>query len=327
MRKNFVTVLMMLATSVLVGGAAAQEARSWPARPIHVVVPFPAGGQLDLVVRLIAEGIGPELGQTIVVENKTGADGNIAAEFVAKSAPDGYTWLATSVPFATQITLHPKTLRYHPLKDFEPVANLGTSSFVLVVPNDVPAATLIEFVAFAKARPGKLSYGGTSAGSVTHLSTEMFKDAAGIDMAMIPYAGIPPAIADLLAGRIQFMSLGLVAAQPQIKGGKVRPLAVLDPERHPLLPDTPSIVEAGFPAVTVNTWFGLLMPAGTPKAIVSRVNAAIMKAAASPEVISKFQAMGVSPVKAHGPDAFGEHLKREIARWGDVVRKANIKVE
>jgi tripartite-type tricarboxylate transporter receptor subunit TctC len=326
-KKYVAAVLMALTVPMFVNGAEAQDARSWPARPIHVIVPFPAGGQLDLVVRLVADKIGPELGQPIIVENKTGADGNIAAEFVAKSAADGYTWLATSVPFATQITLHSKTLRYHPLKDFVPVANLGTSSFVLVAANDVPVTTLKELVAYAKERPGKLSYGGTSAGSVTHLSAEMFKDAAGIDMVMIPYAGIPPAIADLLTGRIQFMSLGLIAAQPQIKGGKVRPLAVLDPERHPLLPDTPSIVEAGYPAVTVNTWFGVLMPAGTSQEIVTRVNAAMMKALASPDVLARYQGMGVNAVKAHAPQTFGEHLKREIARWADVVKKANIKVE
>ena len=326
MRKTLVAVLVAVGASMF-ASAGAQDAHSWPARPIHVIVPFPAGGQLDLVVRLVADRIAPELGQTIVVENRTGADGNIAAELVARSAADGYTWLATSVPFATQLTLHPKTLRYHPLKDFVPVANLGTSSFVLVASNDLPVATLKEFVAYAKARPGKLSYGGTSAGSVTHLSAEMFKDAAGIDMAMIPYAGIPPAIADLLTGRIQFMSLGLIAAQPQIKGGKVRPLAVLDPERHPLLPDTPSIVEAGYPAVTVNTWFGVLMPAGTPKDVVARVNAAMMKAMTSPDVLAKYASMGVSAVEPHGPEAFGAHLKREIERWGDVVKKAGVKVD
>ena len=149
-------------------------------------------------MRLVADRIAPALGQPIVIETRTGADGGIAAELVARSPADGYPWLATSVPFATQITLQPKTIRYHPLKDFQPVANLGTSSFVLVVPNEVPATTLKEFVDYAKARPGKLSYGGTSAGSVTHLSTEMFKRAAGIEMEMIPYAGIPPAIADLL---------------------------------------------------------------------------------------------------------------------------------
>lgn len=319
------------AVVVLIGALAwSQPAVSqapWPDRPIKVIVPFPAGGQLDLVVRLIAEKISPALGQPIVVETRTGADGNIAAEMVAKSPADGYTWLSTSVPFTTQVTLQPKNTRYDPLRDFAPVANLGTSSFVLVVPTELAPQTLAEFVAYAKARPGKLSYGGTSAGSVTHLSTEMFKRAAGIEMEMIPYAGIPPAIADLVSGRTQFMSLGLVAAQAQIKGGKVRPLAVLDPERNRLLPGVPSIAEAGFPGVTAGTWFGLLMPAGTPPAIVQRVNAEIVKATQSPDVLAKFEAMGVAPVKPHTPEQFGAFLKEEVARWAQVIRDAGVKIE
>ena len=145
----------------------AQAQEPWPARPVRIVVPFPAGGQLDVVVRLVADKVSAALGQPIVVENKLGADGNIGAEFVARSAPDGYTWLATTVPFATQVTLHPTSLRYHPVRDFQPIASLGTSSFVFVVPAEIPVRTVAEFVAYAKARPGKLSYGGTSVGSVT----------------------------------------------------------------------------------------------------------------------------------------------------------------
>lgn len=316
---------MVLCLCVNAAIAAAQA--PWPTRPIKIVVPFPAGGQLDVVVRLLAEKIAPELGQPILVETKTGADGNIAAEFVARSPADGYTWLATSVPFATQITLHPQTLRYHPLKDFQPVGNMGTSSFVFVVPAELPVSSLKEFVAYAKARPGQLSYGGTSAGSVTHLSTEMFKRAAGIEMEMIPYAGIPPALTDLVAGRTQFMSLGLIAAQPQIKAGKLRPLAVLDESRHALLPGVPTIVEEGFPALTVNTWFGLLVPAQTPMEVVRRINREVMTAMQTPDVLAKYQGFGVEPVKAHEPEAFRRQLESEIARWGKVVSDARIKVD
>ena len=172
---------------VSVSPASAQSA--WPSKPIKVLVPFPAGGQLDLVVRAITDRLSPKLSQTIVVENRTGADGNIAAEAVAKSAPDGYTWLATSVPFATSVSLVPKTLRYDPIADFKPVANLGTSSFVLCVPANLPVRSVAEFVAYAKANAGKLSYAGTSRGSVTHLSSEMFKHATGTQMEFIGYAG------------------------------------------------------------------------------------------------------------------------------------------
>lgn len=300
---------------------------AWPERPIKVIVPFPAGGQLDVVVRLIAEKISPALGQPIVVEVHTGADGNIGAELAARSAPDGYTWFATSVPFTTQAALQPGKLRYDALRDFAPVANLGTASFVLVVPPSVPVSTLKEFIAYAKAHPGELSYAGTSVGSVTHLSTEMFAHAVGIRMQMIPYAGIPAAMSDLLSGRTQFMSTGVVAALPLIKAGKLKPLAILAAERHPQLPNVPTIVEEGYPDLTVATWFGLLVPAKTPPAIVQRVNAEIMKAMRDPDVLARYQTMGVDPVAPHAPDAFGKLLRSEVDRWGKVIRDAHVSVQ
>lgn len=307
---------------VLAGAALAQA--PWPARPVRVIVPFPAGGQLDVVVRLVAERIAPGLGQPIVVETKTGADGNIAAEFVARSPADGYTLLSTSVPFATQLSVNPGTTRYDPLRDFQPIANLGTSSFVLVVPAELPVTTVAEFVAYARARPGKLAYAGTSRGSVTHLSTEMFAKAAGITMEMIPYAGIPPALTDLLSGRTQFMSLGIVAAIPHVRAGKLRPLAVLEPRRNRLLADVPAIVDEGFPELTVNTWFGLLAPAGTPADVVKRLNAEIMTALRAPEVLARYETIGVDAVPPHAPEEFRAHLEREVTRWARVVKAAGI---
>jgi tripartite-type tricarboxylate transporter receptor subunit TctC len=310
---------------LLAQAAPAQSA--WPQRPIKVVVPFPAGGQLDVVVRSVTDRLAPVLGQPIVIETRTGADGNIGAEAVARSAADGYTWLATSVPFATQASLAPKTLRYDPVKDFVAVANLGTSSFVLCVPASLPVASVKEFVAYAKAHPGQVSYAGTSRGSVTHLSTEMFKRATGTQMEFIGYAGIPPALTDLIGGRLQFMSVGIIAAMPQIKAGKLRPLAVLDDARHRLLPDVPSIAEAGYPELAVSTWFGLLMPAGTPKDIVAKVNAEVMKIVESREIVDKFVAMGVNPVQPNTPAQFAAFLAADIARWGKVIKDANVVVE
>jgi len=305
----------------------ASATAAWPEHPIRILVPFPAGGQLDVVVRLIADKIAPALGQPIVVEVRTGADGNIAAEAVARSAPDGYTWLSTSGPFTTQISLQPKKLRYDPVRDFEPVADLGAASFVLVVPTSVPVNTLKEFIAYAKARPGQLSYAGTSVGSITHLSTELFAREVGIRMEMIPYAGIPAAMSDLLSGRTQFMSTGVIAALPQIKSGQLKPLAILAPKRHPQLPDVPTIVEEGYPDLTVATWFGLLMPAKTPPEIVQRVNIEVMKALQSPDIVEKYRAIGVESVPPNTPAAFGDFLKNEIARWAKVIREANVTVE
>ncbi|MBK7474094.1 MAG: tripartite tricarboxylate transporter substrate binding protein [Betaproteobacteria bacterium] len=305
----------------------AQAQVVWPGKPVKVLVPFPAGGQLDVVVRSVTDKLAPILGQTIVVENRTGADGNIAAEAVARSAPDGSTWLATSVPFATGVSLAPKSLRFDPVADFKPVANLGTSSFVLCVPAALPVKTVAEFIAYAKANPGKISYAGTSRGSVTHLSTEMFKRATGTEMEFIGYAGIPPAPTDLIGGRLQFMSLGIVAAMPQITAGKVRPLAVLDAERHPLLPDVPSIAEAGYPDVLASTWFGLLVPAQVPRELVQTLNAEVMKIVRSPEIVDKFKGMGVNPVAPNTPEQFEAFLKADIARWGKVIREAKIAAE
>jgi tripartite-type tricarboxylate transporter receptor subunit TctC len=216
---------------------------------------------------------------------------------------------------------------YDPVRDFEAVANLGTASFILVVPNSVPVSTLKEFIDYAKARPGQLSYAGTSVGSVTHLSTEMFARATGIRMEMIPYAGIPAAVADLVSGRTQFMSMGVIAALPQIKAGKLKPLAILAPERDAQLPSVPTIVEEGYPDLTVSTWFGLLVPKGTPAPIVQRINGEVMRALASPEILAKYRSIGVNPVKPHDAAAFGAMLEGEIARWGKVIHDANVKVE
>jgi tripartite-type tricarboxylate transporter receptor subunit TctC len=320
-------LLNVLALGIASLALAPAANAAWPERPIKVIVPFPAGGQLDVVVRTIADKLSAALGQPIVVEVHTGADGNIGAELAARSPPDGYTWFATSVPFTTQAALQPGKLRYDPLRDFLPVANLGTASFVLVVPQSVPANTLKEFIAYAKARPGELSYAGTSVGSVTHLSTEMFSREVGITMEMIPYAGIPAAMSDLLSGRTQFMSTGVIAALPQIKAGKLKPLAILAPQRHPQLPNVPTIVEEGYPDLTVATWFGLLVPAGTSPEIVQRVNTEVMKAMHSPDVLAKYATMGVDTVPPHAPDAFGKLLRSEIDRWGKVIRDAHVKVQ
>ena len=324
---RFRTVIHALVVTLALLAVARPVQAAWPEHPMKVIVPFPAGGQLDVVVRTIMDKVSPALGQPVVVEVHTGADGNIGAELAGRSAPDGYTWLATSVPFTTQAALQPGKLRYDPLRDFLPVANLGTASFVLVVPNSVPVATLKEFIAYAKARPGELSYAGTSVGSVTHLSTEMFARAVGIRMEMIPYAGIPAAMFDLLSGRTQFMSTGVIAALPQIKGGKLKPLAILAPQRHPQLPDVPTIVEEGYPDLTVATWFGLLVPAGTPPGIVQRINGEVMKAMQSPDVLAKYRSMGVDPVAPHGPNVFGKLLRSEVDRWGKVIRDAHVTVQ
>ena len=319
--------VMAALSGMLLGVSFLAHAQAeWPTRPIRLIIPFPAGGQLDSVIRLVTEKLSPVLGQPIVAENRTGADGNIGTQLVAKSVADGYTWLAQSAPYTIQASLRPQALGFS-TRDFQPVINLGTSSFVLVVPATLGIKTLEEFVAYAKARPGQLSYAGSAVGTTVHLSTEMFQHAAGTKMLMIPYPGIPPALTDLVTGRTQFMSVGLIAGLPLIRAGKLTPLAVLDPERHPLLPDVPTTAEKGYPKVTLKTWFGLLMPTNTPRNIVQRINAEMAKIAQSPEVLARYQSMGVDPVKPQGPEAFDASLKTEIERWTAIIKEANIKAD
>jgi len=303
--------------------ALSQEA--WPQKPIRLVVPFPAGGQLDVVARLVADRISPALGQPIVVEAKPGADGNIATEQVAKAAPDGYTWLAASPPTTIQPSVRPTSLKYDPLRDFEGVALIGTSPFLFVVPASLPAKTLAEFVTYAKTRD--LSYAGSARGTVVHLATELFMHDAGIRMETINYPGQPSAIADLITGRVQFMTLGLILAEPQLKTGNLKPLAVLDQARHPHLPDVPTVVELGMPSLVMSTWFGIAMPARTPQAIVDRVNSEIMKALASPDVIAKLETMGVDAAQPNKPADFAAFMRDDVARWKRVVKTANIAVD
>ena len=298
----------------------------WPAAPIRLVVPFPAGSALDVVSRMVTDRITASLGQPIVVEARPGADGNIGTERVARSAPDGYTWLAISPPFTIQPSVRAQALNYDPLRDFQPVALFGTSPFVFVVPASLPVNSLKEFVDYAKARPGQLSYSATP-GALVHLIPEIFKKDAGIEMALIGYPGQNSAISDLLAGRVQFMTLGLVLAEPLIKSGKLKALAVLRPERHPRLTDIPTVVELGYPNLVITAWFGLVMPRQTPKSIVERVNSEVMRALRSPEMIEKMTHMGVDAPKQNSPEDFAQLLKEEMARWKKVVKDASIVVE
>jgi tripartite-type tricarboxylate transporter receptor subunit TctC len=318
--------ILLLAVAAL-APVTVHAADTWPAKPIHLIVPFPAGGQLDVVARLLADRIAPVLGQPIVVEAKPGADGNIATEQVAKAAPDGYTWLAASPPTTIQPSVRPKTLGYDPIRDFAPVAFVGTSPFLFVVPGSLPVRSLAEFVAYAKARPGKLSYAGSARGTVVHLATEVLKHDTGIAMEMIGYKGQPSAIPDLLTARVQFMTLGLILAEPHLKSGELRALAVLDKARHPHLPDVPSVVELGHPDLVMSTWFGLAMPHGTPPPIVERVNAEVMKVLASPDVVAKLAAMGIDPARPNTPADFATFMRDDVARWKKVVKEASIELD
>lgn len=325
MQRMIVNTMLCLLAALLPASVGAEAA--WPAKPIHLIVPFPAGGQLDVVARLVADRLAKALGQPIIVEAKPGADGNIGTEFVAKADPDGYTWLAASPPTTIQISVRPKTLRYDPIRDFDPVAFIGTSPFLFVVPASVPVGSLKDFIAYAKAQPGKLSYAGSARGTVVHLATEIFKHDAGVSMEMISYKGQPDAIPDLLSGRTQFMTMGLILAEPQVKAGKLKALALLDHERYAGLPDVPTVTELGYPDLVLTSWFGLAMPKGTPRAVIDRVNAEVMKILATPDVAAKMRTLGMNPAKANKPEDFGAFMKEDTARWKKVVKEAGIELD
>ncbi len=331
MQPTFTTRLLRLAAgavsaALLCAPGLAAAADSYPDHAIRLIVPFAAGGGTDIMARIVAQDVGKELGQTIVVENRPGAGGNIGAAFVAQSKPDGYTLLigSTGTHGANQF-LYSK-LPYDPVKDFTPVSVLNTFDNVLVVPASSQVHTLKELVDLAKKNPGKLNYGVTTVGSSSHLAVEKFKRDAGIQAGAVPYNGAGQATTDLLAGRLDFM-LDLVGTQQgNIKAGKVRPIATTDLKRNAVLPDVPTIAESGYPGFSAVGWIGLFGPANLPPAVVDRLYKAIDKVYNSPDFQATMRARSFDI--AHMPPAqFAKFLADERAKWGAVVREANIKLD
>lgn len=312
-----------VAVALALPGLAAAQAE-WPAAPIKVIIPFPAGGQADIVTRVVADRMAPILGQPILVEAKPGAGGNIGTEEVVKSAADGYTWLSSGVPLTTAPAMYPTTLGFDPLADLAPVIRFGATSFVLAVPAELPVASVPELVDYARAHEGELSYAGSGIGSLVHLVSELFKLDAGIDVQMIPYNGQPPAIADLLANRVQFMVLGVSLAKPLVDEGKLKALAIFDAERSQVMPDVPTIGEAGYPGLVANGWAGFNVPAGTPEAVIEKINAAVAQVVTDPAVVEQVEKVGWQVVPPQSPAEFGAFLDSEVARWGEVVEKAGV---
>lgn len=308
-----------LIASVWVVSAAAQSA--YPSRPVRLVAPFAPGGVVDTVSRVVAQKLSESLGQPVIVDNKPGAGGNIGAEFVSKSAPDGYTLLMGSIgTHAINVSLYPN-LPYDAVRDFLPVSLATTNTNLVVVNPSFPVASIAELIAYAKANPGKLNYGTAGAGSSQHLAGELFKTMAGIDLVHVPYKGAGPAIIDLLAGQIPLMFVDTSTSLPHVRAGRLRALAVTSAKRDPQLPNVPTVAESGLPGFEVNAWFGVFVPAGTPREIVNRLNADIVRGLAAPEVRERLLALGVEPVTST-PEQFAAFVKSEIAKWGRVVRQS-----
>ena len=300
-------------------------AQSYPNKPIKFVVGFAPGGATDVVGRLMAKKIGDALGQPIIIENRAGGSSNIGAEAVVRAAPDGYTFYVCAITSAINVSLFPK-LPFDFAKDFEPVALFANVPNILVVHPSVPAKTVKELIDYARAQPGKLSYASSGAGTSIHLSGELFKMLAKVDMVHIPYKGSAPAMTDMIGGQVQVMFDNMPSALPHVKGGKLRALAVTSAQRSPSAPDIPTMGEAGVAGFDVQSWFGLVAPKGTPKDIIARLNAEAVKALASADIKERFMDLGAVPGPM-SPEAFGEYIRSEIIRWSEVVKVSGAKVE
>src|SRR4051794_21551623 len=313
---------------VFVAAAFAQPVLAqdvYPVKPIRFILPFPPGGGTDILGRLVAERLSAALGQPVVIENRGGAGGNVGAEAAARSAPDGYTILLAAPSLAISPSLYSK-LNYDPVKDFAPVSLVATVPNVMITDPSVEAKTLQEFIALARSRPGAMNFGSGGSGTSNHLAGELFNIVTGTKLVHVPYKGVNLAMQDVLSGRVQLVFIGIPAALPHIKTGRLRALALVAPQRSPALPDVPTVAEAGLKDFEVTTWYGVMAPAGTPRPIVARLNGELVKIMNTPDVKERLAGLATDPLTST-PEEFAAYLKQEIAKWGDVVRKANLKAD
>jgi tripartite-type tricarboxylate transporter receptor subunit TctC len=316
----------VLLAAIALCASAAIGAQDYPNRPVKLVVPFPPGGPLDVTGRLIAQKLTEAWGQSVVVENKPGAGGNIGAELVAKSPPDGYTILMGALStHAVNPSLYPK-MPYDAVKDFAPITLIAVTPNVLVVNPSLPVHSVKDLIAYAKANPGKLAFGSGSNGSAGHLAGELFKVDTGTDIVHVPYKGGAPATQALLAGDVQFMFDNLANATAQVKAGKLRALAVTTAERSKLAPDLPTMAEAGLPGFDIATWYGLLAPAGTPPAVVAKWNAEVTKILNAPDTRERLMAQGAEPAPMTAAQ-FAAFIEREIPKYARIVKASGAKVD
>ena len=318
-----VTVTGMLAVA---SSLAYAQSAVYPNKPVRWVVPFPPGGSADIMGRMIGQDLAKALGQQVVIENRAGASAIVGSEYVAKSPADGYTLLQANV---SQMTIHPSLyprLPYDPLKDFAPVTVLGIVTSVMVTTPSLPVASVRDLVALAKKRPGQLNFTSSGAGSSTHLTGELLKQRAVIAMTHINYKGSGPALTDVMAGFVEIMFENLPSALPFINANKLKVLAVTGKDRSPVLKSVPTLAESGFPGFDMVSWQALVAPAGTPRAVVDRLNAEVAKVLKTPEMKEKMTGLGTDIV-ANSPEQFAQYLREETAKWSKIVRDAGIKLE
>jgi tripartite-type tricarboxylate transporter receptor subunit TctC len=318
----------MMRVSLLLLGvvfACAAHAQTYPAKPIRFVSPYPPGGANDILARIISQKLSESLGQQIVIENRGGATGNIGAEYVAKAAPDGYTILMGQ---ASNLTINVSLMKmpYDPVKDLAPVTLVATTPNLLVVHPSLPVRTVKDLVVLAKSKPGSINYASSGSGSAGHLAGELFKRVAHIEMVHIPYKGAAPALTDVVAGQAQLYFTSPISAQPFVKGGRLRMVAVTSLHRSPSMPDIPTVAESGFPDFDVVSWWGVLTPVAVSKEIITKLHSEIVRVLALPETKAKFADQGAD-VASNTPEQFAAYIKSEIAKWGKLIKELGVKSE
>ncbi len=318
---------LALSALMLLGSTAIQaQGTAWPVKSIRWIVPYPPGGITDSATRMVLQKVQDQTGWTIVVENKPGANSILGADLVAKAAPDGYTFLTVIAAHAANATLYAGKLPFDPVKSFAPMSLVGIAPLIMTANNDLPAKDIKELIAYAKANPGKISFGSSGVGAAAHLTTELFKQTAGVDMVHVPYKGTAPALQDLMGGSIQILVDVPSTLMPQVRGGKIKALGMFSAKRVAGAAEVPTIAEAGGPPLEGSTWVLFLATASTPKDIVSRMAAETAKAVASADIKGRFETVGIEPV-GNTPEEAGKFLDDEIAKWAKVISAAGVKAE
>ena len=320
MNPSVLVVAVLLAVSV-----SSAVAGTYPERPIRLIVPYAPGGGTDLTSRLIAQRLTESLKQQVIVDNRAGGAGNIGSEIAARSAPDGYALLTAGISFSINVSIFAK-LNYDPVRDFDPVSLVATVPLIVVVHPSVPATSVRELIALAKARPGTLNYASGGTGTANHIAGELFKYLTKTDIVHVPYKGGGPALADVVGGQVQLLFNTMTSTVGFMNSGKLRALAVTGKQRSPAVPNLPTVAEAGVPGFDVGAWFGVVVPKGTPRPIVLRLNGEIVRITRLPEAREQFAAQGAEPVGST-PEEFGKHLRAEIDKWARVAKAANMRTE
>jgi tripartite-type tricarboxylate transporter receptor subunit TctC len=323
--QSLAAAVLLIAATAGAQTTSTGSGQAYPVKPVRVLVGFPPGAGVDITTRLFTPRLAEALGQPFIVDNRPGAAGNIAAEVAAKTPPDGYSILSASAPIVMSQALYSKP-GFNLERDFEPIGMMGSTPFLLVVHPSLPAKSLKEFVIIAKSRPGQMAFASTGNGSTPHLSMEMLKSQAGINLVHVPYKGTPQAVVDILSGQVQAMFANTLSVLPQVKAGRLRALAISSAKRSAAVPELPTVAESGMPGYESGTWFGLFAPAGTPREVITRLNAELVKIAGTADMKARLLAQGADPISVT-PEEFRAFVKKELERWSKVVKTIGIKVD